>query len=140
MKFLEATIAAVLAVFAPIKPVILTMLVLVLVDLITGILAARKKGKQITSAGFRRTVVKLSLYLTAICIGYLVEKHLLSDYIAVSKIAAGLIGLTEVKSLFENLDVLNNEPIFKSLIKKLGSANDEIKEDVKEQLTGQKED
>lgn len=139
MKFVEGLIAGILSVFAPIKPIIITMIVLVFVDLITGVLAARKRGEKINSAGIRRTVVKLTLYLTAICIGYLVEKYMLSDYLAVSKIAAGLIGLVETKSLFENIDILNGEPIFKSLIKKLGSVNDDIKEDVTNKVIGKDE-
>ena len=138
MKLLGSNsfLISILAVFAPIKAMILTMLVLVVADLITGILVARKEGEKITSAGIRRTVSKLSLYLTAICVGYLVEIHMLDGFLAVSKIAAGLVACVETKSLFENIDILNGSPIFKSLIKKLGSVND----DSQDQPTDKKED
>lgn len=129
MKLLETLLLSILAVFAPIKGVIITAMVLILADLITGILAARKKGESITSAGLRRTVTKVAVYLAAICLGFLVEKYMLSDLLPVSKIVSALIGAVEAKSIFENLDVLNGSSIFKSLIEKLGSINDTKKKD-----------
>lgn len=136
MKLLEAFIAATLAIFAPIKMILITTIILVFGDLITGLVAAYKRGEPLKSAGLRRTVNKLLTYLSAICIGYLVETYMLEGYLAVSKIVAGLIGVVEFKSLLENLDSINGTPLFKSLIKKLGSVNDDIKEEVKEELTG----
>jgi phage-related holin len=140
MKFLEALLAAVLAVFAPIKMIIITTLVLVFADLFTGMIAAYKRGELMKSSAMRRTVTKILVYLSAVCLGFLVETYMLEGYLAVSKIVAGLIGVVELKSILENLDNINGSPLFKSLIKKLGSVNDDIKEDVKDQITGQKED
>lgn len=134
MKYLEILGASILAVFAPIKMVVVTMLVLVFVDLITGIIAAHKRGEKIQSAGLRRTTTKVTVYLVAICVGFLVEKYMLSDFISVSKIVSGLIGAVEVKSLLENLDSINGSPVFKAVIEKLGSINDKVKEDVKKDL------
>jgi hypothetical protein len=119
---------SILGVFAPIKELIVVTIVLILVDLVTGILAARKKQQQISSAGIRRTFTKFTVYLTGICIGWLVEHYMLEGFIPVSKIAAGLISIIEAKSVFENLDVINGNPIFTALIKKLGSVNDMDKE------------
>lgn len=127
MKFLEALLASILAVFAPIQMVIVTTGVLVLADLLTGVLAARKRGEKINSGGLRRTVTKTTVYLTAICLGFLVERYMIGDFIAVSKIVSGLISAVEAKSIFENLDTLNGSSIFKSLIEKLGSINDRVK-------------
>lgn len=113
-----------LAVFAPIKAVLATALVLVLADLIVGILAARKRGEPITSAGIRRTVGKILVYETAIMLGYLAQTHLMGDIIPVVKIISGLIGAVELKSCLENLDTVSGGSLFKSLIAKLGSRND----------------
>jgi hypothetical protein len=140
MKLLEGLIAAILAVFAPIKMILITTIVIVFGDLITGLIAAHKRGEPLKSAGLRRTVTKLAIYLSAICVGFLVETYMLEGYLAVSKIVAGLIGVVELKSLLENLDSINGSPLFKSLIKKLGSVNDDIKEDVKEKILGQDEE
>jgi hypothetical protein len=118
-----------LAIFAPIKEMIATAIIIILVDLVTGILAAKKKGEKITSAGIRRSITKFAVYLTAILIGFLVETYMIGGFIPVSKIAAGLIGVVETKSIFENLDVLNGSPLFKALIDKLGSVNDSKKDE-----------
>lgn len=122
--YLLALAISAMAVFAPIKELLLVTLVLILVDLVTGVLAARKKGKEIKSAGIRRTVSKLTIYMTSICVGFLIEQYMLDGFMPVSKLAAGLISVVEGKSIFENLDVLNGSPIFKALIQKLGSVND----------------
>lgn len=122
--YLIGLLLSTLAVFAPIQSVLLVTGVLIFSDLITGILAARKKKKKITSAGLRRTVTKVAIYNAAIMLGFLTETYMLDGFLPVSKIAAGLISVVEIKSVLENLDVLNSSPIFKSLINKLGSIND----------------
>lgn len=113
-----------LAVFAPIKAIILVTGILIFSDLITGVWAAHKQGKKIKSAGLRRSVTKIFVYHAAIMLGFLVEQYMLDGFLPVSKIAAGLISVVEMKSILENLDVINGSPIFKDLIKKLGSDND----------------
>jgi len=113
------------AIFAPIKALLLVTGLLIFSDLVTGILAARKKKKKITSAGLRRTVTKIAIYNTAIILGFLTEKYILDGFLPLSKIAAGLISVVELKSVLENLDAVNGSSIFKTLIEKLGSINDE---------------
>lgn len=122
--WLIATGISIIASLAPAKELFAVALCLIFVDLITGVLAARKKGQKIKSAGFRRTISKFCIYMTAIAVGYWIESIMLKGFLPVSNIAAGLISLTEGKSIFENLDTLNGSSIFKSLIKKLGSVND----------------
>jgi predicted transcriptional regulator len=97
-------------------------------DLITGILAARARKEKISSAGLRRTFTKFSIYFAGIMLGFLAETFMLEGFIPVSKIAAGLIGVIEIKSILENLDTINGSSIFKTLIEKLGSINDKPKE------------
>lgn len=126
--YLIGLLLSTLAVFAPIQSVLLVTGVLIFSDLITGILAARKKKKKITSAGLRRTVTKVAIYNAAIMLGFLTEVYMLDGFLPISKIAAGLISVVEIKSILENLDVLNSSPIFKSLIDKLGSINDTSKD------------
>lgn len=141
VKFLEALLASIIAVFAPLTMVIVTTGVLVFADLITGILAARKRGEKINSGGLRRTVTKTVIYLSAVCIGFLVETYMIGDFISVSKIISGLIAAVETKSILENLDTLNGSPLFKALIQKLGSINDKVAhhEPVKQDPTNEKD-
>lgn len=122
--YLTGLLVSTLAIFAPIKAIIITTLLMIVVDLITGILAARKRGEPISSAGIRRTFTKFTIYMTGILVGFLAETYMLDGFIAISKIAAGLISVIEMKSIFENLDKINGISIFKTLIDKLGSIND----------------
>ncbi len=123
-NYLEALLVSILAVFTPIKTMVTTVSVLVVADLILGVLAARKRGEKITSAGLRRSVTKGLIYQAAIMLAFLVETYLLDKSIPASRIVAGLIGCVELKSVLESMDTLNGTPIFQVLISKLGSKND----------------
>jgi hypothetical protein len=113
-----------IAVFDPIRGMIVVATLLIVTDWITGVLAARKKGQQITSAGHRRTISKFGIYLVAIGLGFLVEVYMIAEIIPISKLIAGAVSIVELKSILENLDVINGSSLFKSIIKKLGSVND----------------
>jgi len=128
MKYLEHVMVGVVAALAPIKATMLTVGILIVIDLITGIMAARKRGEKITSAALRRTVTKCLVYQTAVVTGFLVEKYLAYDLVPVSKIIGGLIGSVELKSCLENLNTINGNNIFKDLLEKLGSKNDVVKQ------------
>lgn len=124
MDFLKALTVTIIAVFAPIQAVIISVGVLVVADMITGIWAAAKQDKKITSAGLRRTVSKFVIYQIAILSGFLVEKYLAGDIVPIVKILGGVIGAVELKSILENANVIAGGDIFKSIIQKLGSQND----------------
>jgi hypothetical protein len=123
MTWLKALAASIFAVLAPIHTVMLVTGILIFVDLITGVLAARKRGEIITSAALRRTVTKLAVYQTAVITGFLCETYLLGGALPVVKLAAAAIGLVEMKSISENLNAINGSPIFADMVKALGSKN-----------------
>jgi phage-related holin len=112
-------VIAALLVFLPIKATLITVMVLVGVDLITGIIAARKRGESITSSGLKRTVVKALAYEAAIILGFLVQSFLTGDTVPVVKILGGLVGMTELKSVLENLEEITGIPLLKTLIDKI---------------------
>lgn len=120
---IKALALSALAVFAPIKAVIITVGVLIMADLIFGLWAAHKRKEKITSAGLRRTLTKMAVYQCAVLTGYLGEKYLLDELIPVTKLVAGVIGAVELKSLFENYAEISGVD-FTSILKKLGSDND----------------
>jgi len=122
---IEALLLSLIAVFAPIKAVILTILALIVIDAILGVLAARKRGDLITSSGLRRTLSKIILYELAVAACFLAETYLIGTFIPVTKIVSAIVGVIELKSILENADELNGQPVFKSLIDKLGSKNEE---------------
>jgi predicted transcriptional regulator len=128
-KNLEPFIISLLAVFAPIKGILLTVGFIILVDLITGIIAARKRGEKITSAALRRTVSKALIYQTAVLTGFLIETYLTGDLVPITKVVASIIGVVEGTSVFENLNAISDNKIFSKVLEKLGSINDKKKEE-----------
>lgn len=124
MKYLESLGLAILAVFAPIQSVLITALVLVAADFITGVVASWKRGEKITSSGFKQSIIKAVLYEVAILLGYLAEHYLIGELVPATKIVGALIGVVELKSCLENLDSINGTPIFRSVIEKLVSKNE----------------
>lgn len=123
-KYITPTLISVLSVFAPIKSVLLVTGFLIMADLVSGIMAAKKKGEEITSAGIRRTLTKLLVYNLAIISGFLVQQYIVDDFLPMTKVIAGVISLVELKSILENLNIVNGQNIFKTVIEKLGSEND----------------
>lgn len=115
---------SVLAVFAPVKSVILMTGVMIFADLITGMMASHKRGEPITSAALRRTAIKAFVYEAAIMLGFLTETYFTGTSVPVSKIISSFIGLAELKSVLENLDSISGGSLLAVLINKLGSDND----------------
>lgn len=123
--YLEALALSIIAIFAPIKAIMITAMALVFVDLVLGLMAARKRKEPITSAGFRRTITKALVYEAGLMIGFVTEIYLLNGLIPVSKLIGAMIGVVECKSCLENLNELNGAPVFATIINKLGSSNDQ---------------
>jgi len=124
MKYIKLLGLSILGIFAPIKPMLLAAFSLAILDLILGIMAAKKQGQRITSAGLKRTVGKIFLYELAIMVSYVGETYLLNDWLPISRIMCAFIGSVELKSIFENLDIINGSPIFATIISKLVSSEE----------------
>lgn len=134
-KYIYPLILSALAVLAPIKSILIVTGVLIFSDLITGVMAARKRGEEITSAGLRRTLSKIFIYNFGLINSFLVDTYMLPSifmdsqlgtYISFCKLVSMVIGFVELKSILENLNTINGEPIFKTVINKLGSVNDSV--------------
>lgn len=115
-----------LVLIAPIQAIMITVGVLIFTDLGTGVWAAIKRKEQVTSAAIRRTLSKMLIYQLAIISGFLIEHFILNGDIPVVKIVAGFIGLVEFKSILENSNTILGTNVFKALISKLGSKNDQL--------------
>lgn len=114
---------SIIAVLAPAKGMILTSFFLVGMDLITGIAASMKQKHPITSAGLGRSVVKAVVYELAIILAFLTQQYLTGPMVPCASIVAGFIGLTELKSVLENLEILSGGQLLEAIIQKLGSKN-----------------
>lgn len=129
-----ALLASTFAVLAPLRPLLLAGMFLVVADLATGVWAAKKRGERIHSAGLRRSFSKAVIYSLGLVVVFVAEKYLLDDLLGgvAVKLASGSIALIEVKSILENLSCVNGSPLFATLVQKLGSANDPKKKDANE--------
>ena len=65
-KFVLSVLAGVAAIFAPIQALLLWTAIFVLCDLVTGVIAAKKRGELLTSSKLRKTVDKLVWYSLSI--------------------------------------------------------------------------
>ena len=122
-KWLEALVVGVWAIFAPIHAAIIVSGVFIVADMITGIMAARKRGEKVTSAGLRRTLTKFFVYEIALVLAFLGQKYLLSDIFPACKVVSGMVGIVELKSIFENLNELSGQDLLKMVLEKLNSVN-----------------
>ena len=80
-------------------------LVIVIVDLYTGRMAAKHRGEAIKSSGYRQSVKKYVLYMTGILISELFIR-VFSLPIPLTYMVAGVVALTEIKSIFENIETV----------------------------------
>lgn len=122
-----------LSFIAPIAPFFWMAGGLVVLDTITGIIAARRK-KEFKSRKLERVVSKLLVYMSSILACYVVEVVLeLQGH--VTYFAVGAIALTELMSILENTRVVsgaNVAGVVGGLLSKFQKAPDEKEKDVEE--------
>ena len=104
--------------FTPTFPLLISVGILVLCDVITGICASRKRGEKIQSRKMERTVAKLVLFSIGILISRLMEV-VFFPYIPITSIVAGYIALTEFKSNMENISEATGIDIWTFVLNKL---------------------
>jgi hypothetical protein len=117
LTHLNSIFISLIAVIAPIKPLFLVTGFLIMVDFIFGIYKARKLKEKITSRKMGNTISKLLLYNLAILSVFLLNKYIINTQLPLEKIVAGLIGLTEVKSLDESFKLLFGFSFYDKIIK-----------------------
>lgn len=119
MKLLKLVLGAIWFWITPIRPALISVLSLPMVDLVLALASAHKAGTKITSSGLKRTVAKMLVYLSATILAFVVEMYLTGPYFPVIHVVTGLVGLTELKSCLEHLDDLGGAPLFASILSKL---------------------
>lgn len=100
---------------APLTGVIITVVLLIVVDFITGSYASYIKKKPIESKRIGHTVSKFFIYNLVIISAYFLEKEIVSE-IPFLKVIAGFIAIAEIKSILENYNDIYGVNPFKALI------------------------
>ena len=85
----------------PIQEILLGVGVLIFIDLILGIMAARKEGEKITSNKLSQTLIKMFVYHLLIISAFLIEQLLVS-YIPFLQLTLVFLSVTEFTSISEN--------------------------------------
>ena len=114
---MKKSFLAIVVVLSPIKAALAAAFGLVVADLITGIMAAKKQNKPITSSGLKSTVIKLTVYQLAIILAFIVEKYLVQG-MALTNIVTSYVGLTELLSINENIEVISGTNLLEGIINK----------------------
>jgi len=115
INILEVSAIWLLTYFSPIIGVLFGIGVLVVIDFITGIMAANKRGEAIRSNKMKPTITKGIVYMFAIIVAHVFEKNFSFGYDAV-KVVGGLIALIELKSFDENIKDITGSSLFKKII------------------------
>lgn len=112
-------LALVGVVLMPVKTLMLATGVLVFADMVLGIWAAVKAGRKITSTRLGRTISKSVAYQLAILAAFAMDKVLGNDDVLIAKAVAALIGLTEGKSISENLEAVTGLNFWEVVVSKI---------------------
>lgn len=85
------------------RPLLTAIFMLILFDFVTGISGAYVSGEQVKSAKIFRTAWKFVLYFMVVSAGYFTEIVIGTD-LYISKTIMIFLALTELKSIFENVE------------------------------------
>lgn len=105
IKTSSSWLGGVFAFFLPVVNAMNILLILVIVDLITGVCASKKEGHIITSNCLRRTTTKILAYFSAVLVCHCIDVILggMFGEFTFLKVSAGIIAMTEAISVSENL-------------------------------------
>ena len=115
-----------LAVFLPIKELMLTIGFLVSADLVVGLWKAIKTGQRIRSRRMSDTVTKLLLYQLAIMSGFLIETFIISELIPITKLIATVVAIIEFKSIIESIEAVTGKDLWSKIKTIIGRKSEDI--------------
>lgn len=129
--FILRTLIWLTAIITPLYDIVGAIIVLIIIDFLTGIGASIKLRLRITANRMTNTLSKLLFYFLVILASHITETKLLTA-IPLLQIVAGFIAITELKSIFENFNTIFSLNIFqyirqlfnKDTIEKLLPKND----------------
>ena len=97
---------------APIASVMIAVGVLIMIDFIMGIIAARKTGDKINSKKMSNTLIKMLVYQLLIITSHLIELYLV-PWLPILKITLSFIGIIEFLSIGENFTKITKKNFVK---------------------------
>jgi hypothetical protein len=119
----KAALLTIVSFFTPIHQLLFLTTVLIAADFVTGVAASLRTGKRFTSSRVGATLVKVAVYSIGLCTSYIVETHFVKE-LPVVRMLASLVGLRELLSIFENLNIVSGQNLLTALINKVQSDSD----------------
>ena len=118
MSTVKAIFLSIITFFSPIQHILLLVGALIILDTVTGILAAKKRGEKITSKKMGAVVSKFIVYHLAILTLYILDVALINEFtmeyvkLSIQYVSTKLAGLTiafiELTSVRENVETIFN--------------------------------
>lgn len=120
---LTSIMVGVLSYFVPVTSIIMIIFIFVVVDLVSGISAARVKKEPVKSKKMRSTVQKMLCYMTTIVLAFFIQKEILIyEWFEIMNVVSGIIALAEFKSILENFGTITGNSTFKDVFGTLEAA------------------
>lgn len=125
----------------PIKPLIILVGLMIILDTLFGIWKCKKQGTKVTSKGLSAIVSKMVLYQISVILIFALEKFMFGDFVQLftaiplflTKVVATLLVGIEITSISENIEETTGVSIWQKIKIMLGRAKN-IKDDVNDIL------
>lgn len=111
-EFLGKLSLLVIAFLAPIWTAMIATIVLIGIDTVFGILAAKKQKIKISSRKFSMVLIKLLVYNLLIIASFITESYLFAG-LPIVKLTLMFIGLTEFLSIGESFSIITGKSFIK---------------------------
>lgn len=130
----------------PIKPLMILVGLMIILDTIFGVWKCKKQGTKVTSKGLSAIVSKMVLYQVAVILIFALEKFMFGDFVQLftaiplflTKVVATLLVGIEITSISENIEEATGVNIWQRIKIMLGRAK-KIKDDVNDVLKNNNE-
>lgn len=101
---------------APLPLLVFWMFMFVIIDMFTGMLAARRRGETLSSKKMKRTISKLICYMTVVLLARGINVHVLPFIeLKACYIVTGIICFVEMFSVLENMYNITENQVFRLL-------------------------
>lgn len=124
LKWLLGVASCAVAFMAPAHDALVGVVVFIIIDLVVGVWASRKRGEPFTSWKLRHTVTrKIAPYFVAILCAMYFENNFLNgtwlNGVPLMKSISTFIALSEIKSIFERLGEITGLDFWKFIQERL---------------------
>ena len=121
-KYVSGAVASVLSFFAPVRELVLCVVVFIAIDFVTGVLASRKRARRqgrlwaFESEKAWSTVVKLSFVMAGVVLAWMIDGYILSYMnLRLANLFTGFVCGVEFWSYLENAAEISEHPVFRKL-------------------------